>query len=207
MDDLKTIIAKNITELRRSSGLTQAELATRLNYSDKAVSKWERGESIPDVAILKRIADLFGVTVDYLLAPEHQEKDKSGLFAKVRRHNHLVIALLSTALVFLIATFIFVFMGLYFVSITKQVWLVYIYAVPAACVVLLIFNTLWGRRKLNYIIISLLVWSILAGIYLTFISSNMIWMVFLPGIPAQIIILLWSSLKPRKHQIKEKTTV
>ena len=69
---IKSAIAANITELRKRSGMTQQDLAAALNYTDKAVSKWERAESIPDVIILKRIADLFGVSVDYLLAEEHE---------------------------------------------------------------------------------------------------------------------------------------
>jgi transcriptional regulator with XRE-family HTH domain len=74
MEDYKRIIANNITELRKAVPLTQAELAEKLNYSDKAVSKWERGESIPDVIVLKQIAELFGVTVDYLLEDVHPLK-------------------------------------------------------------------------------------------------------------------------------------
>lgn len=79
MEDLKAVIAKNITELRKENKLTQLELAEKLNYSDKSVSKWERGESIPDVIVLKELADLFGVSVDYMLKP-HKE---IGLAAKL----------------------------------------------------------------------------------------------------------------------------
>ena len=68
VEDLKPIIAKNIIDLRRTADITQAQLAEKLNYSDKAVSKWERGEAIPSVATLKEIADHFGVTVDYLIS-------------------------------------------------------------------------------------------------------------------------------------------
>ena len=71
MDELKNIIAENLQSLRRDAGMTQAALAEKLNYTDKAVSKWERGESVPDVAVLRDIADLFGVTVDYLLRSDH----------------------------------------------------------------------------------------------------------------------------------------
>ena len=72
MEDLKSIIAKNITDLRLKNGYTQIQLASILNYSDKAVSKWERAESIPDITVLKEIADLFNVTVDYLLNLDHK---------------------------------------------------------------------------------------------------------------------------------------
>ena len=76
MQDWKFIIAKNITALRQNRKMTQAELAEKLNYSDKAVSKWERGESVPDVLVLKSIADMFGVSLDYLLEADHEEKPK-----------------------------------------------------------------------------------------------------------------------------------
>ena len=72
MERIKQSVAKNITDLRRSMGMTQLELAEKLNYSDKAVSKWERGDSIPDVAVLKQISDLFGVTLDYLVSEDHK---------------------------------------------------------------------------------------------------------------------------------------
>ena len=65
MEDLKLIIAKNISTLRKAAAMTQFELAEKLNYSDKAVSKWERGESLPDVSVLKAIADIFSVDKDF----------------------------------------------------------------------------------------------------------------------------------------------
>ena len=67
MDDLRRVLAENISELRKSNNLTQAEFAERLNYSDKAVSKWERGDSLPDVIVLKTIADMYGVGLDDML--------------------------------------------------------------------------------------------------------------------------------------------
>ncbi|MBP5780548.1 MAG: helix-turn-helix transcriptional regulator, partial [Clostridia bacterium] len=72
MEEYKQIISNNISHLRRSKGMTQAELAEKLNYTDKAISKWERGESIPDAIVLKQIADMFGVSVDYLFTKEHR---------------------------------------------------------------------------------------------------------------------------------------
>ena len=73
MEDLKKIIARNIVDLRRANNMTQLELAEKLNYTDKAVSKWERGESLPDISVLKTIADLFGVKIDYLVTVDHVE--------------------------------------------------------------------------------------------------------------------------------------
>ena len=113
MDDLKPVIAKNITDLRKAADMTQAQLAEKLNYSDKAVSKWERGDAIPGVITLKEVADLFGVTVDYLLTEEHTaEKEIKREFTKRQRRNHLIISLLSTMTVWLAATIIYVSISL-----------------------------------------------------------------------------------------------
>ena len=67
-EKLKSQLGANIVAYRKRCGMTQAKLAEQLNYSDKAVSKWERGESIPDVLTLVQLAELFDTTVDALLA-------------------------------------------------------------------------------------------------------------------------------------------
>ncbi len=192
MVDIKPVLAKNIIELRKSNNWTQTELAEKLNYSDKAVSKWERAESVPDIAVLKEIADLFEVSVDYLLEEEHADKKTPPVLSRQKSRNRFIIASLSTMLVFLIATITFVVLGL--LSVSLPIWMVYIYALPAACVVMIVFNSLWGKRFWNFVLITLLVWSILFSIYMSFPKDN-IWLIFLIGIPAQIIILLWGRLK------------
>lgn len=70
MEDVRGALAANLAELRKEENLTQAEFAARFNYSDKAVSKWERGDSLPDVVMLKTIADLYGLRVDDLLTED-----------------------------------------------------------------------------------------------------------------------------------------
>lgn len=58
---------KNITLLRNKKGMTQTELGERLGVSFQAVSKWERGETLPDISILTDLADILETTTDYLL--------------------------------------------------------------------------------------------------------------------------------------------
>lgn len=182
-------------ELRKSMVWTQAELAQKLNYSDKAVSKWERAESVPDVAVLKEIAGLFNVKVDYLLEAEHNENGESfQTVSKHRRWNRVIVALLSATLVFLIATIVFVILELYSIKLSQPSWMIYVYAFPVLFVVLLVFNSIWGKRKANFVIITLLVWNILLAVYLSFLAQH-IWLIFVIGIPAQIIILLVSNFK------------
>jgi len=196
MVDFKPIIAKNIINLRKSMNLTQAELAKKLNYSDKAISKWERAESIPDVTVLKEIVDMFGVTMDYLLEEEHKKfTENCQTITKQKGLNHLIVSLLSTTLVFLIATVVFVYLKLNSAQLPMhRPWIIYIYAIPLACVVLLVFNSIWGKRRRNFEIITSILWGILLSVYLTFIPYN-IWLIFIIGIPSQVIIFLWANLK------------
>ena len=194
MTDYKRIIANNITELRKAVPYTQAELAQKLNYSDKAVSKWERGESIPDVVVLKQIADLFGVTVDYLLEEVHPLKSTMQNMPRQLKKNRALITGLACMLVFLIAT-----VGFVILSLTTQItrlWLLYIYAIPICAVLLIVFNSVWGKKKRNFFFISLLMWGLLLSVYLTIgIYAN--WLIFVMGIPGQVIIVMWSGIKAR----------
>lgn len=189
--ELKHVIAKNISRLRRENGLTQLALAEKLNYSDKAVSKWESGASIPDVIVLKEMADLFGVTVDSFLS----EEIKSAPKAPARRRMHTIITLLSVMLVWLIGTLVFVSLNIG--GIMGPKWLAFIWPVPISCIVILVFNSIWGKRRMNYLIISCLMWSLLAAIYLTFLPFNP-WLVFVMGVPGQTIICLWSGMRKKE---------
>ena len=194
MNDLKQIIASNISRLRKQKKLTQLEFAKTLNYSDKAVSKWERAESIPDIIILKQIADLFGVTVDYIIN-EHAENEKILVIEKAEKAkiNKISLTLLSTCPIWIIATIVFTFV-LIFTG--KYMWQAFIVGIPLSILIFLIFNSIWGNRRNNYFIVSCFVWSILLCFYLCFIKFN-VWQLFILGIPAQIAIILWSTLK--KH--------
>ena len=194
LTDYKKIIANNIAELRKAVPYTQAELAEKLNYSDKAVSKWERGESIPDVVVLKQIADLFGVTVDYLLEEVHPLNSKMQSVPRQLKRNRALITGLACMLVFLIATFIFVVLRL--ATDLDGIWLAFLYSIPICAILLIVFNSIWGNKRHNFFYISLLVWSVLASIYFT-IGDYRLWLIFVIGIPAQVIIVMWSGIKAR----------
>lgn len=193
-DELKYIIGENIAELRKAMQLTQLELADKLNYSDKAVSKWERGESIPDISVLKQIADMAGVKVDFLLQKDHPPEIVAEVVSDAHQNrNHLIITLLSCSVVWLIATIIFVTLGINRNGV-ENLGIIFVYSIPVTMIVLLVFNSLWGKPKLNFLIITILVWSILLSVYLALLPYN-IWLIFIIGIPSQIIIILWSGFK------------
>lgn len=196
MQELKFIIAKNIQKLRQEKGMTQLELAEKLNYSDKSVSKWERGESLPDIVVLKSVADLFEVTLDYLVEEEHDGKPVTKeLMDRNYRRNCYIITGTSIFIVALMATLIYVILAMIFPG-TSYPWLCFAYAIPAALIVWLVFNSIWFNLRRNFMIVSLLVWSLLGALYLTFSMMGFhIWPILLVGIPAQMIIWMWSRLK------------
>lgn len=196
MQDLKFIIAKNIQKLRQEKGMTQLELAEKINYSDKSVSKWERGESLPDIVVLKAVADLFEVTLDYLAEEEHDGKPVTKeMVDKNYRRNCCIITGTSIFIVVLIATLIFGILSIFFPK-TGYPWLCYAYAVPAALIVWLVFNSIWFNPRRNFTIVSLLVWSLLLALYLTFLTMGYhILPILLVGVPAQLVIWMWSKLK------------
>ncbi len=202
MQDLRLIISQNIVSLRRKQGLTQIELAERLSYSDKAVSKWERGESLPDITVLKAIADIFGVTVDYLISSEHQDasadepNENESLIKRIKRRRAVVTAM-SVLLVWVIATALFVILDVALSGVWAHA-LVFAYAMPASCIVWLVFNSIWHDRRYNYLIISLMMWTLLASAHISVIACGAnIWQLYLLGVPGQIIILLWSKMGRR----------
>lgn len=206
MADIKATIANNIASLRQAKGMTQLDLATQLNYSDKAVSKWERGESLPDISVLMEIAELFGVNLDYLVREEHPRiKEKKKKEPLAARYNRGFITGVSILLVWFLAVFAFVLASLILDEWRGQ-WLSFLYAVPVCLVVWLTLNSTWFDARVNYLIISLLMWSGLAAIHISlmvFCGINT-WLLYLLGAPGQIIILFWSKIK-RRPKKTEKT--
>ena len=194
MNDFKKIVAKNITQLRTSLGMTQTQLGEALNYSDKSVSKWERGESLPDVYVLKNIADLAGVTVDWLLSDHEGEEAPvpAPVQKKVHRYSRTFISMTVLAGIWALAVLIFVILWICNIV----VWQVFVYAIPVSLITMLVLNSIWGSRENNLYIISGIVWGLISSVYLSFLSNNW-WQLFILGIPAQIIIILAFSIKNR----------
>ncbi len=192
MENIKNNIAKNIAELRKRNNMTQLQLAEKLNYSDKAVSKWERGEAVPDIYILAEIAKIFKTSVDALISsdPEHVvTKPKQHVFFRKP-----IVALLSGGLVWVVATICFTMLEWFEVNFSN--WLCFIYAIPATAIVEIVFNSMWGKKYVNTILISILTWSLALSFFLTFPKTN-VWLIFIICIPLQITTILWLFLKKK----------
>ena len=190
MEEIKEAIALNIVNYRKRAKLTQVELAEKLNYSDKAVSKWERGEATPDIVVLKQIADLFGITVDDLIKkPKPNTNKKFFQIPKILKNKRVLITALSFILVWLLATIIFVMYGIFSKDVSKA-WLVFIYALPVSCIVLVVFFSLWSNHITTFVAVTLLIWSTCLAIYLSFPAPR-VWLIFLIAIPLQVLAVLW----------------
>lgn len=200
MEDIKSIVAKNITELRLLNNMTQMELAEKLNYSDKTISKWERAESSPDIAVLVDIADLFGVSLDYLVRTENIEETVKENKQKETKYNRRVISYISESVAWFVAIFAFIITSLIIKEATFQ-WLYFVYALPIVLIIKLVFNSIWFNPRHNYFIISALIWSILAAIHITFLYFKInVSLIYLLGLFGQIVIILWSFIKKPKRK-------
>ena len=184
MENLNEIFSKNITRLRNAHNLTQFELGAKLNYSDKAVSRWERGEAIPDAKVLVGLSEIFGVTVDDLLK-NSEVKSTRVLTSKQWRENKAIIPLISFVGVWTLALLGFFILNLFDIT----YWMIFAYALPISIIVLLVFSAIWWNKQMNAVFVSLLCWSVILCIYLAFLNYNR-WLLFIIGIPVQLLVIL-----------------
>ena len=202
-EKLKHQIGANISAYRKREGWTQAQLAEKLNYSDKAVSKWERGESVPDVLILADLAELYGITVNDLLVDPNALPEQTGAVQHVmeqvvektlkRKANKNTILQLSSVLVWFVALLIFVVLDTVGVPYS---YLAFFYAIPADAIVMLSLRSAWQDFRWNRALVSVLAWGALLSLYMTLLilAQFNAWKIFLLGIPGQAAILLWGRL-------------
>ena len=199
MDELKLIVASNLIRLRQAAGMTQAELGEKLNYSDKTVSKWERGESIPDAYVLLQLARIYGLTVDDLLRDDSGwqdpvEKAKAEEKANAPTFSSRVVTMVAIVGIWTMAVIMFV---VCWIALEQVLWLIFACAVPVSLITLLVLNSVWNKGRHNMIIIMLLVAAIITLIFLFFLQRNP-WQLFLILIPAEILVVLCFHIRRRK---------
>ena len=176
--------------------MTQAELAGQINYSDKAVSKWERAESLPDVTVLKSIADIFGVTVDYLITA-HDEWEQPPV--KTKELHFRPNAVISIVLIGIlsVATLLFIIFWL----LDSFYWQIFVYASPVVCITASILNSVWHKNKGNFYIVSALVLSVIGVVYTAFLQAGRnMWQLFLLYIPLELIVLASFHVKKKNKE-------
>ena len=182
---LRKTVAKNIAQYRKAHHDTQLDLATKLNYSDKSVSKWERGESLPDVYILSQIAELYGVSVSALIGEIQPPKES-------KPHYHMFILLLSLALTMAVATLLFsMFM---ICKVDYPAWMFFVYALPVCSIICIVFTSLWWGILWQGVSVSALIWTLGMSLYLSFELEN-VSLIFLVCAALQVLTLLWEGFR------------
>lgn len=195
MENLNIVIGKKLLYLRKKNKLTQAELAEKLNYSDKAISKWEKGESLPPVEVFYNISKLYRVSLDYIIGDE--TVDPQPIKNDTKKRIYLNITHLAVVTVWFVALLLFVIFDLTGIVSGIDKWMLFAWAVPASFIVYLVFDCVWHKRKGLFWLVSLLVWSVLLCFTFQFFTFN-IWKILLVGIPIQIAIIICSRMVKNK---------
>lgn len=212
MEDINLIIGKNLSFLRKQAKLTQLELAEQFNYSDKSISKWEAGDSMPSIEILNQLANFYGVTLDYLVSENHEETNKSKKQDKSKKQKEhkprmfstkIVVTLLAICAVWVIATSVFVCLKL---TLKVNYPICFLWALPASFIVGVVFNSIWGHYRYLFPILSALLWTLIVCIHVQVLPISNIWPIYILGAPLQIAIILWGALvkKPKGYVKKQK---
>ena len=198
--DIKQIIAKNLANLRKNKKITQTELAEQFGYSDKAISKWENGDTLPDIQTLYQLCEFYNVTLDFLVSEQSFDE-------KIIYINHLnkrviinnsLIELLYCSFVWILAVIIYVY--LYTFS-EINYWQIFIWALPATTIVMLLFTKVWKQKLYTFIVRSLFFWTLVTACYIQFIEYN-IWPLFFLMIPIQVALILTIAINDKLKIIK-----
>ncbi len=178
------VVAKNIAKYRKYHNLTQASLAEKLNYSDKAIAKWESGESLPEPYVLYQLSQIFGITINDFLSEKRRVK------MPATKIKSIIIPLLADCIVWLVALIAFIALSALVETPIRQ-WLCFIIALPVTFIVFLVFSCVYKSPLSQFIFISGIIWTTLLALHLflmeiTPISSYL----FFIGIPIQIAFIL-----------------
>ena len=196
MKDVKSTVAENLTQLRKASNLTQAQLAEKFNYSDKAICRWEHGETLPDINTLYALAEFYGVTMNDLCDPSFEATEIKDDGRAVFKYRVVITAFLLAALWLFVTVFFITGMAF-----GLTYWLIFIWAVPFSCIMIV---RIWKKydmpAALKIIIYSVFIWSFITGLFLHLLVINHVnsWLLFIVGIPLQAIVIIWQQIKRYK---------
>lgn len=200
LSELKLVTASNIIKLRTGAGMTQAELGAALNYSDKTISKWERGEAIPDAYVLTQMAELFGVTVDALLSsPERWQPAPDP--DEVPDRSYSVSMIIAVAVLGVWTLALTAFVALWLVGVIR--WQIFVVALPVSILTYLVLICVFGKKRYLQYVIAIFVFSIFVMIYLLFVYRNP-WQIFLICVLAEVLVFLSCNIKKRPRIFRKR---
>lgn len=195
MDNIREIVSNNISSLRKSMGVTQLDLAKKINYSDKAVSRWEKGEVMPDIETLDKLAHIFGVPIGYMF----EVHDKAEIKRKTKLSGaEIAVQLLFVSIIWCIVTVVFVYIQLFY---ERSFWQAFVWGVPLTVGTILYLNRKRENVTSSLILRSLLTWTLITAVYLQFIN-NELHLIYIIGIPIQIAIIIAAVAKKQTLKIK-----
>ena len=175
--------------------MTQAELGAMLNYSDKSVSKWERGEAIPDAWVLTRLAEIFGVTVDFLLS-EHDAWVPPGAEEEGPQYSRGMIYAVAILAVWTMALIAFVV--LWWVGILW--WPVFAVALSVSLLAVLILTVYFKHTKHLQYVLAGFVLSVFVMLYVLMLPWRNNWQLFLIAVPALALVFLGCNIRKRPRR-------
>ncbi len=200
LSELKLITASNIIKLRTGAGMTQAELGAALNYSDKTISKWERGEAIPDAYVLTQMGELFGVTVDELLS-SHTKWEPAPEVEGETEHSYSVGMIIAVTVLGVWTLALTAFVALWLVGIIR--WQIFAVALPISVLTYLVLICVFGRKRHLQYVIAFFVFSLFISVYLLFVQENP-WQIFLICALAEVLVFLSCNIKRRPKFLKKR---
>ena len=187
------LLAKNLAYYRKASGLTQLELADKFNYSDKSVSKWERGEGFPDIFVLKSLADFYGITVDDFYQSEH----KAVKVSQNKKRKQTYLKLLSIGINWLVTVLTFFLLNTLLSRFAPNApfesWLTFIYGTLTTGIILLVWEFIYHNRFLRMIAASIIIWTAALSLFLTFlvVMNLPLPLLFIVAIPLEVLEIIW----------------
>ena len=193
------LLAKNLVYYRRASGLTQLELAEKFNYSDKSISKWERGEGFPDVFVLKSLADFYGINVDDFYSEEHKKVTVS----QSQKRKRVYIRLLSIGIGWLVTILTFFMLNTFLPKDSAfKPWLTFVYGIVIMSIILLVWEFIYHNRFNRMIAASMIIWSTALSLHLTFlfILELNLFLLFIVAVPVQVLEILWYLFRRKKNK-------
>ena len=200
LSELKLVTASNIIKLRTGRGLTQAELGAMLNYSDKTISKWERGEAIPDAYVLTQIAEIFGVTVDALLSPPGKWQPPEP--EKEQEHSYSTRAIIAIAVIGVWTLALSAFVALWLAHIIC--WQIFVVTLPVSILTYLVLICVFDQKRHLQTVVAVFVLSLFVMLYLLFWHSNP-WQIFLIAILAEVLVALSFRVRKRPRRSAPKS--
>ena len=200
MENLNEVVSKNLVKFRNLAGYTQSEIAEKISYSNKSISKWERGEGLPDLNVLVKLSEIYNVKLDDFLSQNQDIKNK--IVKKKDTRGHFLVFMLSLAIVWLVAVVLFSIVYL-FPSSPEKLWLIFLYAIPVFGIVMSILAKKWKLIYLEGIATSIICWGFIVSFYFTF-DVNRIWVLYIVGALIQLVVFFCYGLLVRKNKKLKK---